>query len=168
VEYRILKRDESDGIAGDRLHLAELDRSTSLCGSIRFDGSPFDPWQLLPEDGGPEDAPDGERCATCWERWEIAHREDRERRDLWNPAERTHAIDRRRRRQPSPQVASQKIAAKSRKSTANAAIVDVFRMYRAELETLGTPEALAELKRRRDKRAAKRAERKSWLLAIIS
>lgn len=37
--------------------------------------------------------------------------------------------------------------------------LDVFRMYRRELEALGTPEALAELQRRRDKRLAKRESR---------
>jgi hypothetical protein len=32
-------------------------------------------------------------------------------------------------------------------------------MFRQELEALGTPEAVAELERRREKRARKRAER---------
>lgn len=36
---------------------------------------------------------------------------------------------------------------------------DLFRMYRAELEALGTPEALEELARRKAKREAKRAGR---------
>jgi hypothetical protein len=44
-----------------------------------------------------------------------------------------------------------------RAETAPAA--DVFRMLRRELEALGTPEAVAELERRREKRARKRAER---------
>ena len=37
---------------------------------------------------------------------------------------------------------------------------DLFRMYRPELEAIGTPEALAEIARREAKRAAKVADRK--------
>lgn len=44
-------------------------------------------------------------------------------------------------------------------------VPDYLRMYRADLEALGTPDAIAELVRRRAKREAKRAERREEVSA---
>ena len=163
-EYRVLKRFD-DGSrparADDRAHLAELDTNRSLCGAITFDGTPFDEWQIVHGTSdvplGPEDVT-GARCLNCWMKWEKEHRADREKRGLWNPPEPTYK--RTPARKVSPQVRSQQIAQKSaarRKACEPAA--DLIRLTKWELIELGTPEALAELKRRREKRAKKRAAR---------
>lgn len=69
-------------------------------------------------------------------------------------------------RRPADELAPRRKVAKSRKAPqaparearrADSEAPDVFRMLRAELEALGTPEAVAELERRRAKREAKRS-----------
>ena len=160
MEYRVLDRSADPEARGDeRVHLARLDTSRSVCGHVSFDGSPFDPWQLREEEVGPEDVDGANRCLACWERWEAEHRADRERRGQYVPPERTHV--RAKRRHVSPQVRTQRIAtaAAKRAPAAGQSADGLFRMYRADLERLGTPEAVAELERRAAKRAAKRAER---------
>lgn len=99
--------------------------------------------------------------------------EIRRRRGL-SPVEPTfyaHAVwDELERRRPADEVAKRRQARKPRtkapaaKPTAlspTGDIADVFRMFRAELAALGTPEAVAELERRRAKRAAKREARRA-------
>jgi hypothetical protein len=153
AEYRALRNMDNPGA---RIHLARLDESRSLCAGVTYDGSPFDEWQAF-GDGGPEDVDaDADRCLNCWQAWEGEHRKDRERAGAYVPPKRTHK--RARGRHESPQVASQRMAARGREKTPKRSH-ELIRLYRWELEEMGTPEALAELERRREVRKAKRARR---------
>jgi hypothetical protein len=188
-EYRILRNVEDDSARIHLARLDEshaLCGGITFDGSP-FDAWQIVAGADHPEDAGELDA---ERCLTCWQAWERDHRAEREARGDWIAAERTHKARARRTvapqiasqqqaggHSPAHLDALRRHAASNSSSSAPAKTAgnsdadgspasdngagELFRMYRAELEDLDTPEARAELKRRRDKRAAKRAARKA-------
>lgn len=174
-EYRALRNMDDPGA---RIHLARLDESRSLCRNVTYDGSPFDEWQAF-GDGGPEDVDaECDRCLTCWQAWEREHHEDRERRGEYVPPRRTHGkASKRRRRSGQVETQARAIATARERVSASRRVIrkrepsgftDPFRMYRWELEELGTPEARVELERRDAVRAEKKARRAAKREAVAA
>jgi hypothetical protein len=135
-------------------HYRPRSGARTLCGHTCDDDGAYGDWVADP-DAHPEDACGlpGEVCSSCDASYRkaqrVAHGEGERKRDGRPAWKRDNALPRIR---PA-------VVPKPSSSDPVPPGAEVFRMYRHELEALGTPEALAELKRRPAKRAQKRAER---------
>lgn len=136
-------------------HYRPRSEAHTLCGATCDDDGAFGEWLPRPDDH-PEDACGlpGNVCSTCDAIYRKGARiarggpaRKRDDRPAWKRSNGLPKV----RHVAVPKAAPAPVAAVSD---------DLLRLYRAELEALGTAEAKAELERRRVKRAAKRAARK--------
>jgi hypothetical protein len=132
-------------------HFRERSGSRTLCGHTCDDDGAYGDWVADP-DAHPEDACGypGDVCSSCDASYRKAQRIAR-----GGPARKRDARPAWKRDNAYPRIRPVRVA----KRAATAPASNVFRMFRRELEALGTPEAVAELERRRAKRAAKREAR---------